>query len=124
MMRRLQVSITATAVLLFAGLFTRSSCDLLDPSPEAQVLDPERVDCDDPTATFTGEEIYTCECAECHGVDGKPVTPDISDIRDWDDRPRFNQSLNIGPAGMPRYPNLGAEERARLFEYVRDELGG
>lgn len=122
-MRRARTSILLTALILAGGLFTLSACGLLDPAPDAQILEPERVDCDDPTATFSGEELYLCECAECHGVNGVPVTEDILDIRDWTDRARFNESLDLGPGAMPRYPNLDRDERTRLFEYVRDRLG-
>lgn len=116
---------TARILLLISGIactVTLLACDLLDPSPEPTIVEPEVVDCDD-TESLDGLEIYRCECASCHGIDGIPESPNITDIRGWDDRPLFERSLNNGPAGMPRYPGLDQAARTRLFEYLRDQLG-
>jgi len=119
MHRTARISILITA--LFCTL-TLVACDLLNPSPDPVILEPEYADCEHPES-LDGLEIYRCECASCHGLSGISETPGITDIRGFDDRPAFERSLDIGPAGMPRYPNLDQATRTRLFEYLRNELG-
>lgn len=109
------------AIALLCAL-TLAACEMLDPSPDAEILEPELVDCDSPT-TLDGLELYRCECASCHGVDGIPEASSITDIRGFSSRVAYQRSLNIGPGGMPRYPELDDEMRDRLFLYVKDNLG-
>ena len=101
---------------------TLAACELLDPSPDAEIMEPATVDCDAPMS-LDGLELYRCECASCHGIDGVPEAASITDIRGFSNRQLYTRSLNIGPGGMPRYPELDQEMRDRLFLYMRDELG-
>ncbi len=113
-----------TTILLFGllGAFTLAACEILDPAPDAEIVEPLLVDCDAPM-TLDGLELYRCECASCHGVDGIPEAPSITDIRGYSSRVAYERSLNIGPGGMPRYPELDQEMRDRLFLYMKENLG-
>lgn len=119
-MHRTMKSIVTGLVLIACS--TLAACEILDPSPDAVITAPNLVDCDAPM-TLDGLELYRCECASCHGIEGMPEAPSITDIRGFDNRLAYERSLNIGPAGMPRYPELDRDMRDRLFEYMRDRLG-
>lgn len=101
-----------------------SACDFLDPSPEAIVSESTTTDqeCDDIASVRVGSAIYRCECASCHGLDGEPLTEQITDIRNFISSEKFLASLNNGPASMPAFPQLDSVQRLLLFEYVKDSL--
>lgn len=120
--RGLRITALSSALALLGFSYFFSACSLLDPSPEATVTRVEEPSCDDLTL-LSGEQIYRCECASCHGVDGVPATEEITDIRGFSASDKFEASLNNGPGSMPAYPEIAAAERERLFEYVRDNLG-
>ena len=113
-------SIVGLFIAMFSFAF--SACDLLDPSPEATITCPPELDCDD-LAPLSGMEIYRCKCVGCHGVEGVPATEQITDIRGFQAFPKFETALNTGPNNMPEFPEITSEERQRLFEYLRDNLG-
>ena len=103
-------------VLLTCFLFI-TGCDLIDPDPEATINAPEE-------AVLDGEGLYLRDCASCHGIDGVPVADDIIDIRNYPGGfELFNESLDVGPTTMPRYPELDEEQRQMLYDYVVTQLG-
>ncbi|MCB0710722.1 MAG: cytochrome c [Ignavibacteriae bacterium] len=120
--RKLRYVVLTGAFCMFLFSFLFSACNLLDPSPEATVVRPPELNCDD-LVPLTGEEIYRCKCASCHGIDGVPATDQITDIRGFTPFAKFETSLNTGPASMPEFPEIELEERQRLFEYVQNHLG-
>ncbi len=120
--RNLRYAALTGALGLFGFAVLFSACSLLDPSPEATIVRPVELDCDDLTS-LSGMEIYRCQCASCHGIDGEPVTEEITDIRGFAMQDKFETALNTGPGTMPEYPEIDSAERQRLFEYVRDNLG-
>ena len=120
--RNLYYTALTCALGMFACCSLFVACDLLDPSPEGTIVRPPELDCDDLTP-LSGMEIYRCKCAICHGLDGESVTDQITDIRNFTSFTDFETALDTGPGTMPLYPEIGADERTRLFEYVRDSLG-
>jgi mono/diheme cytochrome c family protein len=115
--RLLPLAVPATLALLI------SACSLLDPSPEATVSRPGVADCNDVPTLRDGSVIYRCLCVGCHGFDGVPNSADIDTIAGFDVRAKFDAALEQGPGEMPAFPELDAEQRDRLFAYVRDSLG-
>jgi len=122
MYRGFYYTVLMSAIGMFGFAFFFSACDLLDPSPKATITRPTELDCDNLTP-LSGMEIYRCKCASCHGIDGEPATNQITNIRRFQSFSRFEASLNTGPKSMPEYPEIGVDERQRLFEYLRDTLG-
>lgn len=120
----LRQTILGMATIGLALTMTFSACDFLDPSPDATVSSSVSTDdeCDDITSVQVGSTLYRCECASCHGLDGTPLTTQITDVRGFTSDVKFQASLNNGPGSMPAYPQLDSAQRAALLKYVRDSL--
>lgn len=102
---------TAALVLLAAG----SGCDVLNPDPTATIGK-------DTVATpVTGKQLYIEHCAGCHGLTGVALDSiDIPSLKHWQGTAgKFDSTLNEGPAGMPTFPNLDADQRQMIFLYVK-----
>lgn len=121
-LRRTIFGLSALALMMTVTL---GACDLLDPSPRADVNDPPPTgdECDDVAGLLVGSSIYRCECAGCHGLDGVSLADEVTDIRGFANKTDFDASLNLGPGTMPAFPHLDSTQRLILFEYVRDSLG-
>lgn len=118
-------TIWALALFALMSVIGIGACDILDPSPEATITEPDTSadECDNLKALNVGSVIYRCQCASCHGADGMPVADDVTDIRGYVSLTDFEVALSSGPSSMPAFPGLNDAQRALLFEYVKDSLG-
>ncbi len=105
----------ARAVAALTLLSATSGCDVLSPDPTATIGK-------DTVATpVTGQQLYIDHCAACHGLTGVALDSiDIPSLKHWQGTAgKFDSTLNEGPAGMPTFPNLNADQRQKIFEYVK-----
>lgn len=71
-----------------------------------------------------GEQIYRQHCANCHGVDGRPVWPNAPDFTRGDGLLQPDgvllQSLRMGRAAMPGFAGvLGERDLRDVIAYLR-----
>ena len=68
-----------------------------------------------------GRELYTRECASCHGVDRKGLPPTYPSLLDLTDRltlPEIRAVLADGGGRMPGFARLGADALSALQRYI------
>jgi len=71
-----------------------------------------------------GKKLYRVHCASCHGVDGKPVTPNIPDFRRGEGimKPDIEllEKLKKGSFSMPAYEGILTEKDIlKIISYIR-----
>lgn len=105
----------AKAMAVLVLLAIAPGCDVLSPDPTATIGK------DTVTTPVTGKQLYIEHCAGCHGLTGAPLDSiDIPSLMHWQGTTgKFDSTLNEGPAGMPTFPNLNADQRQKIFEYVK-----
>ncbi|MBX3252496.1 MAG: pyrroloquinoline quinone-dependent dehydrogenase [Chitinophagaceae bacterium] len=70
-----------------------------------------------------GEKIYTLNnCTMCHGADrkGTPVYPSLLKLHEKYAEKQVSDLLQTGKGQMPAFPNLGAEDKKALIEFLFD----
>ncbi|HEX8712963.1 MAG TPA: c-type cytochrome [Terracidiphilus sp.] len=70
----------------------------------------------------TGEQIYSQQCAICHGVNraGSPPTfPSLVGIEDRLGREKITAAIHNGTGRMPSFPNLDEPKVAALLDFLR-----
>lgn len=106
-----------TALVL---LLLSTGCDALDPSPEAVVTKEGG----EAPLEQTGKALYERNCANCHGLNGISVTPDVTQMKGWPSTPKgtfekLDTAMTQGPGGMPRFDTLNTEARMKIYEYMK-----
>ncbi|MBV1686356.1 PQQ-binding-like beta-propeller repeat protein [Novosphingobium sp. G106] len=73
------------------------------------------------SATPLGERIYVEQCSGCHGVDRQgtpPQMPTVVGVQFRRERPQVDALIQSGTGRMPGFPQLSAEERASVIDYL------
>ncbi len=74
-----------------------------------------------PTETAGGRELYTRECAGCHGADRKGSPPTIPSLVDLTDRltpPEIRVAISDGGGRMPGFARLGSDALRAIQRYI------
>ncbi len=79
-----------------------------------------------PAAAMSGQDLYSQECASCHGADrkGSPSAPALVDVTDRLTIPEIRAMLAEGSGRMPSFARLSSEARAALERYVTSSPPG
>src|SRR6266550_1752206 len=79
-----------------------------------------------PAAALSGQDLYSQECASCHGADrkGSPSAPALVDVTDRLTIPEIRAMLAEGSGRMPSFARLSSEARAALERYVTSSPPG
>ncbi len=73
------------------------------------------------TPPATGREIYTAQCAACHGADlsgNSDQAPSLADIRSRRTAEQITEAVQKGAGRMPGFPNLRPQALGTLVQYV------
>lgn len=106
--------------IALATLLLAVGCDALDPAPEAAVTKVGG----DPPLEQTGKALYERNCANCHGLDGISVSPDVTQMKGWTSTStgtfgKLDTTMTQGPSGMPRFDTLDTEARMKIYEHMK-----
>lgn len=74
-----------------------------------------------PAAAASGQELYTRECAGCHGADRKGQPPTIPSLVSLTDRltvPEIRAAIADGGGRMPGFAHLGSDALGAIQRYV------
>jgi mono/diheme cytochrome c family protein len=105
---------------LIAALLVIAGCAVLDPDPEAVVVNPVAIDtvCSFSHA-LSGARLFYCHCSGCHGETGRPIVLGVPDLTLRTPAfGRFDTVLNVGPGASPRFPQLDSIARRKLYAFV------
>jgi len=73
------------------------------------------------TGAVSGRELYTRECAGCHGMDKKgtpPTYPSLLDLTDRLTTPEIHAVLSDGSGRMPGFARLGSDALSAIQRYI------
>ena len=73
------------------------------------------------TGAVSGRELYTRECAGCHGMDKKGTPPSYPSLLDLTDRlttPEIHAVLSDGSGRMPGFARLGSDALSAIQHYI------